>query len=579
MNKIKKYLVSLCTVLGALVLVIGVVLGWAAWYGSGKVYIEPHSVVMVDMSHNFSEVQNSSIIDELLGNQGMSFYKLLQAIEMAGIDERVDALVAKIDISNLDMAQIQDVARAVMRFKASGKPSYVYSQGFGPLGQGNREYYLATFFDKIYMQPHTEIGLTGINIEIPFFKGIMDKLGVEAEFYTRYEYKSAMMSFTDKKMSAPAYEEMYALAENLMEEIKSDIKFNRQLEDNIDNLINRAPLSAEEGIKLGLIDELMYLPQLEEKLKNDGAEAFVSIEDYASTLRLNSGNLPTIAYLSLNGVINNGETSTDFDGEYVVGSQSVLANLAEIEELENLKAIVVRINSPGGSYTAADEIYFALKQIKEKKNIPIIISQSGYAASGGYYISLAGDHIIAEPTTITGSIGVLGGKFVLEKMWQKLDVMWEGIKIGDNAGILSINKTFSKKEKQNFNASLDAVYEDFTSKVLENRHLSKEIDEVARGRVWSGRQALELGLIDELGGLDEAMAVAKQKGFANPEEKFKLAIFPKEKSFSEKLQDLVIGRNVSASKILSESGVDIRYLKLFKRLQYDTVLPLFDINM
>lgn len=579
MRKFGKYVKSLCTILGALVIIGGVATLIVGWYNNRRVYIPPHTMVMIDMSHNFTEVPTDSLIDEILDRQSMSFQKLIKSIEIAAIDDRIDALIARIDISNLEMAQIQDVARAIMNYKTSGKPAYVFSQGFGPLGQGNREYYLATFFDKIYMQPHTSIGVTGINIEVPFFKKIMDKVGIDAEFYTRYQYKTAMASFTDDKMSEPFREEIQSLGNELMNEIKADIKNNRKLKKNMDELINKAPIPAEDGVEYGLVDELMYLPQLEEKLKKDGAENFISIEDYASQIHPNTGNIPTIAYLNLNGIIDTGETSSDIDGEYVLGSQSVLADLAEIEDMDNLKALIVRIDSPGGSYNAADEIYFALKQLKKNKNIPIIISQSGYAASGGYFISLAGDYIIAEPTTITGSIGVLGGKFVAQKLWEKLEINWDGIKIGDNAGILSINTPFSATEKENFNASLDEVYKDFTAKVVENRKITKDIDEIARGRVWTGRQALELGLIDALGGQSDALFEARKLGNIKDNQKFKIITYPREKSFSEKLRDLILNGNVKINKIINNSGVDIRYLKLFKRCQYDTVLSPFIINM
>lgn len=579
MTKIVKYLKSLCTITGALFIIGGCLTLFIGWWNSDKIDILPHTILTVDMNHNYSEVPTDSIVDEVLGRESMSFEKLLKAIEFAAIDERIDGIVARIDVSNLEMAQIQDVARAVMNYKSSGKPAYVFSQGFGPLGQGNREYYLATFFDKIYMQPHTSIGLTGISIEIPFFKKLMQKIGIDAEFYTRYQYKTAMASFTDNTMSEPMREEMLNLSTNLMNEIKADIIHNRQLKQDIDELINKAPLSAEKGLEVGLVDELMYLPQLEEKLKEEGAENFVSVENYASQIYSNTGDIPTIAYLNLSGIINTGETSSDIDGEYMLGSQSVLADLAEIQDIDNLKALIIRIDSPGGSYNAADEIYFALKQLKKNKNIPVIVSQSGYAASGGYFISLAGDYITAEPTTITGSIGVLGGKFIAQKLWEKLEINWDGVRIGENAGILSFNKPFTASEKANFNASLDEVYSDFTAKVVENRKLTRNIDEIARGRVWTGRQALELGLIDDLGGLNAAVYEAKKRGGIEDGQKFRIVSYPLEKTLGEKLRDLILNGNVGVNKIIENSGVDIRYLKLFKRWQYDTVLLPFSINM
>ena len=446
-------------------------------------------------------------------------------------------------------------------------------------GQGNREYYLATFFDEIYMQPHTNIGITGIGMELPFARKLLDKVGVYPEFYTRYEHKTAMTSFTDKYIKRSYANEMQRLADSIMNELKADIVHNRNLTLNFESIINSAPLSAEHGKELKLIDGILYLPELEKILKDNGTENFIAVEDYAKQIYPNEGNLPTIAILNLSGVIQSGESSADFDGEMVIGSQSVLADLAEIEELYNLKALVIRIDSPGGSYNAADEIYFALKYLKNEKKIPIIISQSGYAASGGYFISLAGDVILAEPTTITGSIGVLGGKFVLQDLWQKLGINWVDVKVGQNAGILSTNKPFSAKERQIFNASLDEVYQDFTAKVTENRKLTKDIDEIARGRVWTGREALQLGLIDKLGGLSAAVGEACEKSGIKATDKYKLVSYPREKSFSEKVREMVLQSKVNPSNIFEQSGVDIRYLKLFKRLQYDTVLLPFMLNI
>ena len=579
MKKLLQFLTSFCTVFGALILIVIVLMLGVRFMSGGAINIPKHSMLVINFADNFSETASGSVIDEILGKKNMSFTKLLEAIQIAQSDNRIDGIVARLDISGLELAQIQDVARAITRFRQSGKKTVVFSQGFGPFGQGNREYYLASFFEKIYMQPHTTIGLTGIGIEVPFSRTVLDKIGVTPEYYTRYEYKSAMMSFSDKQMSAPYRENMTNLLSSIMTELKNDITENRKLSEKLDKIINRAPLSAEEGKRVNLIDDLMYLPELEKLLKDEGVKNFVALEDYITQFQPNEGDLPTIAVLNLSGVIDTGESSSDIDGEFVLGSQSVTADLGEIEDLDNLKALVVRIDSPGGSYNAADEIYFALKNLQQKKKIPIIVSQGGYAASGGYFISLAGDVIVAEPTTITGSIGVLGGKFELAKLWQKLGVRWTDIKFGQNADILSLNKPFSEQERAVFNQSLDEVYADFTEKVKENRNLNANIDKIARGRVWSGRQALALGLVDEMGGFEEALILAQQRGNIAPQTKIKLVTYPQEKSFSEKIKELILSGDIRVKEMIAKSGVDIRYLKLFKRLQYDMVLLPFVLNM
>lgn len=579
MHKIGKMLRKLCTVVGAVILVIGVLSLAVGWYNRDHIYIEPNSALMIDFSANISELPQENLLDEFNNQTQIRLQNLIQAIEMAAIDSHINILVARLDTSNLEMAQIQDVARVIELFRSSGKKAYVFSQGFGALGQGNREYYLATFFDKIYMQPHTYIGLTGLSIEIPFVRSVLNKLGVYPEFYTRYEYKTAMQMFTNNDIS-PAYrQEMNRLAESLLNELTDGIAQNRRLTD-IDKLIDQAPFSAEDGLAKNLIDGIMYLPQLEQQLRDEGIENFVDIEDYMNVIHPNSGNLPTIAILTLSGTIDSGESAEgDLAGEASIGSKSVWKDLSEISEIDNLKALIVRIDSPGGDYNAADEIYFALKQLKENKKIPIIVSQSGYAASGGYFISLAGDYILAEPTTITGSIGVLGGKFVLKDLWQKLGVHWVNIQKGQNADILSANQPFTPAEQKIFNASLDEIYADFTQKVIENRPLKKDINDIARGRVWTGREAVELGLIDELGNLDDALRQARQQSKISKGEKFAIVNYPRPKSLSEKISDLLFKDMISVNKIAASSGVDIRYLNLFKRLQYDTVLLPFEIKM
>lgn len=579
-NKLKGFAKVLCMAVGAVTLIclIGLIT-----FGLMNRYpkpIEKNTYLTIDFNKPFSESDNSGIWTEFTDDAPMSFLKMLEAVEYAAADDNISGLVAKINKTNLEPAQLQDIARAILRFEYSGKKTVVFSQGFGSLGQGSGDYYLASFFKQIYMQPHTYIGLTGISIEIPFLKNLLDKLGVTAEFYSRYEYKNAMASLTDTKISKAYAEEMTSLALGLMSELELDIKGNRKLQDSFENIVNKAPLTAEEGQKLGLIDGIMYMSQLEDKLKADGAEHFVNIKDYAAGLAPNSGNLPTVAMLNLSGEIIDGESKDSLRQDDIIGSESVVADIESIKKLPNLKAVVVRINSPGGSYNAADEIYFALKQLKEKTKVPVIVSQSSYAASGGYFISLAGDYIFAEPMTITGSIGVLGGKAVFGKLWKKLGVNWSQLNFGKNAGILSSIKPFSESEKKIFNESLDDVYSDFTAKVAENRKLTQPMDKIARGRVWLGRQALDLGLIDELGSTSEAISKAIDLGKIGKNQTFKIVSYPKAKSFGEKLSDLIANTgSIKAEQLIEQSGVDITNLKLFKRLQYDTVMLPIKINM
>lgn len=579
-QRIKKIADSMSLYLGRILLVclLGVLAVRLLFWNSYE--IPENSALVVDFDDYYSKTAENDLLSGLVGDSQMDFFMLLQTINMAAADSRIQTLVGKISITQLDMVQIQELARAVMNFRAAGKQAVMFARGFGSFGQGNKEYYLASFFDKIYMQPHTGIGLTGVNIEVPFMKNTLDKIGVRSEFYSRYEYKNAFASLTDVSMSKAYKEEMQKLGSDIFGELMLDITANRKLAESFGQIVNKAPLSAEKGLELQLIDGIKYIGELEKDLKESGVKSYVQAADYSQFLQPNKGNLPTVALLELNGEITGGKSRADLTGESEINNEDTLEIIQEIAELPDLKAVVLRIDSPGGDYNAADEIYQALQALKKEKNVPVVVSQAEYAASGGYFISLAGDFIFAEPLTITGSIGVLGGKFVLEKMWQKLGINWNTVSFGNNSGMLSVNRAFSPAEKKIFNASLDEVYEDFTAKVRQNRKLTADIDKIARGRVWLGREAVRLGLADELGGYDQALNKALELGKVNSDSVFKLEIYPKTKSLSERLGTILEETgSVKMRKIAAQYGVDTANLKLFKRLQYDTVLLPFKINM
>ena len=577
-NKLKSITRKICLFLGAIVLIVLVLLGINLYKKPQTSTIPNRTYLEIDLSENYAENGQTSLLDDIMGEEKMSFMQLIRGIEFAAADTRITGIVLKADTVNTDLAQTQNLADTLLKFRASGKKVYVYSRSFGSLGLGNREYYLASFADKIYMQPHSWIGFTGIAVEVPFIKKVLNKIGIEPEFYSRYEYKNAMAFVTDDKMT-PFYEqELKSLTDGIMDELERAVAENRSV-NNVKELVDNAPLTCEQGLESGLIDGIMYVDEFEYLLKKEQFGKKTEMGDYAAIIQNNQGDMPTIALLSLDGIINSGTEEDDISGETAIFSETVVKQIKEISKLRNLRALVLRVNSPGGEYSAADEIYYALNNLKKQKNISIVVSQGGYAASGGYFVSLAGDVIISEPLTVTGSIGVFGGKFVISDLWEKIDVDVATVKTNDNADMLSINHKFSEKEKAIFNDSLDMVYRDFTAKVEQNRRLKRNIDEVARGRIWLGKQALELGLVDKLGGYGEAIVEARNLGKIKVGEKFKLVEFPTEKDLGEKINDLFkSGRKIETRKILYQN-VNIPYLNLFKRWQYDTILLPFEIKM
>lgn len=578
-----KSLVYAFAIFGILfILLLLVVLGILRQDMKSSSMVPEKSIVMIDFNKSYPEIIGDDLFSELAETKSSSFFDLIKAINVAALDNRVKALVANINDSSMGLAQIQEVRGAIERFKSTGKKAYIYSNGFGSIGGGTSEYYLATAFDEIWMQPNTDLGITGLNIEVPFFKGIFDKVGVTPEFYTRYEYKNAASSLIDKGFTKEFKSETKRLGNSIFKEITQGISKSRNVsEKEVIKSINKAPLFAEEALKAGLIDEIAYKPELIEQVIKNTNGKMIDIIDYALNFNTGSRKLPTIAFMVLDGVIAQGQSfDNSLSDDAVIGADSVVEQLDEIMRNKNVKALVLRINSPGGSYTASNEIWYAVKRMKEKNKIPVIISQGNYAASGGYFVSIAGDYIFAEASSITGSIGVLGGKIVLSELWKKLDIKWGEVKFGDNAGILSVNHKFSEAEKEVFNRSLDRIYKDFTTKVANARNIDiNDLDKLARGRVWTGIDAQKVGLVDGIGGIDEAISMAKEKGGIAHKAKFEIAYYPKKKTLSEKLSQLISGGpKISVNKVMNDMGIENGDIDMLKRMKYDAVLPPFKMN-
>ncbi len=565
------------------IMLLLVVLGLIRQDSGGVVLVPKSALLTINFDHDYPETRGDDIVAEVTGAQPQTFLDLITAINVAGADKRVKALAATVSTSSLGLAQIQDLRNTIQAFRATGKKAYLFSSGFGSFGRGTKEYYLASVFDEIAVAPHSEVGITGVSLEVPFFRKVLDKIGVKPEFYSRYEYKTAMASMTDFQMSKPYREELTRLGGSIFGQFIKDTSSARKIsESELKKQVNLAPLTSESALGAKLVDKIVYRQDWLKNLKKEYKAKTIDVYDYAANIQTYGRGVPAVAFLVIDGVIAEGESyANSLRDEVVIGSETVLQQLEEIAEDKEVKALIVRVNSPGGGYNAANEIWHGLEQLKENKKIPVIISMGDYAASGGYFVALAGDKIIAEPSTITGSIGVLGGKMVFQELWKKLGVNWNNIKFGDNAGILSFNTAFSNNEKSIFNKSLDSVYEDFTLKVSKARNINmKELNKLARGRVWTGEGAYKNKLVDELGGIDLALSEAQKAAGLKPEDRFRIAYYPKEKTLQEKIQQLVNGsRGIYMRKVLSDFEAELEQLKLLSRLRYDAVLPPLQINM
>lgn len=564
-------------------LFILILIGVLGIMSPGKIImpVPEKTVLRINFDTNYMEVRGDDFFAEFADMPVYSFFDLIRAINTAADDDRVKAIAATVNMSSLGLAQIQDIAESVKYFRSKGKEAYIFSSGMGAFGGGTKEYYLASVFDEIWLQPISDIGMTGVHIEVPFFKGVLQKIGVDPEFYARNEYKTAAESLISRGFT-PAYkEEMSKLGSGLFNQLAAGISQNRGLElKDVKKLIDQAPVFSSKAIEYKLADNLGYRQDMESFLAAKYGAEILDISDYMNNIGDYQGeDLPHIAFLVLEGAVQSGQSSNNPMYDAVIGADTVQKQLEELSRRRNLRAVILRVNSPGGSYAASDEIMHALDRFKEKTGVPIVVSMGNYAASGGYFIALAGDYIVAEPATLTGSIGVLGGKMVLERLWKKLHINWGEMNFGKNAGILSVNHKFSPEEKKLFNRSLDMVYKDFLIKVAAVRKI-ENVDDVAGGRVWLGEGALKAGLVDELGGIETALKKAKELGGIIPGADFGLVYYPRRQSFQEKLTEfLENGGGLPAVKLPGNFGIDAEDLKLLQRLQYDAVLPPFKLEM
>lgn len=570
---IKSSVYALAILGGIFIILLLVLIGLLRQNGAVIKDIPADAVLEVNFDAVFDETRGDNLWDEINGNRSVSFSELNAVIRQAAEDSRISVLYGRVNNSSLGLAQIQELRQAVMSFRAAGKRAILFSPGFGGLGNGTSEYYLAAAFDEIIMQPQSEAGITGIGIEVPFLRGLLDKLGISPEFYARYEYKTAMAPLIDKAMTRPFREELERLGSSFYNQIAADIAVNRNLSvQQVKNLVNRAPLSAEDALNAGLIDKMAFRQEAEAFWPE---EQIIKTADYAAHLKNGKKRAPAVAVLTVSGVISDGRSGrSSLQGDLTAGAETIIEQLEEITEDENVKAVVLRIDSPGGSFGASDEIRNGLAKLKKDRKIPLIVSMGNYAASGGYFIALPADKIFAEPATVTGSIGVLGGKLVLSGLWKKLGVDWELIKYGENSGMLSSNQNFTQREKANFNKSLDRIYEDFTLKVSQARNITPgRMDKLARGRIWTGAEAVENGLADDNGGLSEAITAAMKAAGLKEGEKIRKIYYPKPKSLQEKLEDLLgSGPQAAVNRLQSDLGLDNDSLIMLKRLQYDLMM-------
>ncbi|MCB9973248.1 MAG: signal peptide peptidase SppA [Rhodospirillales bacterium] len=496
---------------------------------------------------------------DAFGPHKTTLREMTEALEAAKYDPRVKAFLMSVRQSQLAVSQIQELRQAVESFrKDSGKPAYIYSLSYGESGQGLSLYSLAAAFDEIWLAPLGTVSINGLRLEQPYARGLMDRLGVEPQFFQREEYKGLFESVTHQEMSDATRESLQSLSESLVKQFIKDILETRPdpfKGQALGRLINQGIFLDTEAKKLKLVDRVEYgdvlLEEIQKKLGGSPEAETPTLVPVASYVSHPEGPFrhgpeqetgKDIAVIYIQGpimVLAEGQEGGGLMGKTSESADTIAGMIVEAGKDDTIGAVVLRVDSPGGSPTASELIRRAVVQVRGMGK-PVIVSMGSMAASGGYWVSASADYIFALPGTLTGSIGVAGGKVSLRDFWQNIDVSWDHVGIGQNAGMYSMNTPFSDSERERMNASMDRTYSMFLQIVAEGRHMtSEQARNVAKGRVWSGAQALENGLVDKLGGLNDALDYAAVQAGYKSRKDVNVIILPEAKTPLEEILELL----------------------------------------
>jgi protease-4 len=491
--------------------------------------VASNSVLVVSLEGDFPEVAPVELPLPFLEQQSpVTVRDYWSSLRYAATDKRIKAIVIRPRGLTAGWAKIEELRAGLANFKSSGKPVYAMLEG-----SGAHEYYVASVADRIYASPDDVLDVKGFRVEAMYLKGTLDKIGVNFEGDHIGRYKDAFDMFTRKDMSPETREVFNGVLDQLYGDFCTTVAAGRKrTPDDVRAIVDQGPFTAEKAKDAGLVDVLGYEDQLYDQL-----EAKLGVKDAARvSLRTYSHAIPYrgdhIALLAAEGDILRGHTEDLFGGAQVIASNNMAQTIRQLRKDKSVKGVIFRVDSPGGDAVASDEILHEMKLLSAEK--PLVISMSDYAASGGYFISMTGDQIVAYPNTITGSIGVIYGKFTLKDLYNKLGIEKEILQRGKFADIDSDYHTMSDAAKEKLHEGIVSTYHSFVSKVAEARKKSyDQIDPIAQGRVWMGTQAKENGLVDELGGLDKAVALIRKRAKLPPDGDVTLIAYPQRRSFFE----------------------------------------------
>ncbi|PYS49098.1 MAG: signal peptide peptidase SppA [Acidobacteria bacterium] len=525
-----------------LVFVLVVVIGIAILFSMFR-HTEPairdHSVLTLKIEGELPDYVPDNLQNRLFGGDKLSLTSLIEQLRKAKVDKRISGVLLDIKLLAAGWGKAEELRDAIADFRTSGKPIYAYIE----VGT-NKEYYIATAAERVYVMPTGDLFINGLAADVMFFRGSLDKLGVYPDVFQIGKYKNAPDEFTRKNMSDAHREVVNAILDDIFNRFVNTVaETRRKTPDEVRALIDNAPLGAKDAESAGLIDGTKYRDEVENELKKrlgfkeDEELRLTSASTYKEispeSVGLNKGERIAVIYAS--GEIGGGKSDDGTFGGQSVGSDTLVKAINDARKDSSIKAIVLRVDSPGGTMYASDAIWHAVEEAKQKK--PVVVSMGDLGASGGYYISCNANKIIAEPSTYTGSIGVFAGKPVIKGFYDWLGVTNEYVMRGKNAGMFRETEKFTTDERAKLEGIIKSMYYDeFIPRVARGRGRDAEyVDSIGQGRVWTGAQAKEKGLVDEIGGLDHAIEVARALANIPADKGVRRVILPYPRGFFDNL--------------------------------------------
>jgi protease IV len=518
-------------VIGFLILFFIIVI----WAASKPARISSDSVLVIDVDGEINEQRAPDFFAELSGGGQLVLHDYLDAIDAARGDSHIRGIVVRVAPLETGWAKLEELRAHLIEFRKSGKPSICY---LGYDGIGNPEYYIASACQQVWLVPQSSVTIRGMMAQALFLRGTLDKLKIVPEYYHIAEYKTAGNTFTEKKFTPAHREEVEGLLHSVYGQYLTDASEARGIDRaKFEQILNQGPLSTKEALDAKIVDKLAYWDEVQDYFKAHAGDWHpVPLVRYRAYLRSSRGRIggERIAIIHATGLILSGDSQVSPTQGFIMGGDSVAADLRRARKDSSIKAIVLRIDSGGGSVVASEVIR---REVELAHNVkPVVVSMGDVAASGGYWIAAPANKIVADPNTITGSIGVLIGKFNVSGLYNLLGMSTDSVATSDNATLFSSQQNFTPAQQAWIEKSLHETYAQFTKGVAEGRGMTVEaVDKIGKGRVWSGAQAKELGLVDELGGIDTAIRVAKQLAHISAGERVRIVRFPEDKSFLQQL--------------------------------------------